>query len=75
MRNIEELIKSFYDLKMDEYEMAINNDISLKLYNSLSKLNKGVYKNIFKYPGQINVYPKIKIMVIYIIVFHNFLLN
>ena len=47
MRNIEELIKLYYDLKMDEYELAINNDISLKLYNSLSKLNNEVYKNIY----------------------------
>ena len=76
MRTPEELIKSFTVSKMGEkdlYEMVINNDIALNLYQSLYKLKKGVDRKLFKYPCQIKVYPKIKIMVIYIIISHNFL--
>ena len=76
IRNPEELKKSFYELKMDEndlYEMVINNDIALNLYQSLFKLKRGSDRRLFKYPCQIKVYPKVKIMVIYIIISHNFL--
>jgi hypothetical protein len=76
IKSPEELIKSYYESEMDEkdlYEMVINNDIALNLYQSLFKLKKGADRKLFKYPCQIKVYPKIKIMVIYIIVSHNFL--
>ena len=76
MRTPEELIKSFYEFEMDEkdlYEMVINNDIAVNLYQSLFKLKKGADRTLFKYPCQIKIYPNIKIMVIYIIISHNFL--
>ena len=72
----DELIKSFHEEEMDEndlYEMSINNSIALNLYQSLCKLKKGTDPKIFKYPCQIKVYPKLKIMIIYLIVSHNFL--
>ena len=72
----EELINSFYKQKMDEddfYEMAISNSIAYNLYQSLYKLKKGTDQKLFKHPCQIKVYPKIKIMMIYLIVSHNFL--
>ena len=72
----DELIKSYNEQIMDEndiYEMIINNDIALNLYQSLNKLKKGTDYKLFKYPCQIKVYPKLKIMVMYLIVSHNFL--
>ena len=72
----DELIKSFHEEEMDEndlYEMSINNSIALNLYQSLCKLKKGTDPKIFKYPCQIKVYPKLIIMIIYLIVSHNFL--
>lgn len=72
----EELINSFYKQEMDEddfYEMTISNSIAFNLYQSLYKLKKGTDQKLFKHPCQIKVYPKIKIMMIYLIVSHNFL--
>ena len=75
-KNAEQLIESFHEQEMDEnilYEMFINNDIAINLYQSLFKLKKGTDQKVLKSPCQIKLYPKLKIMVIYLIVSYNFL--
>ena len=77
-KSAEELIQYFHQDEMDEndlYEMVLNNKIAHNLYQSLTKLKKGSdkNKNLFNYPFQIKVYPKSKLMVIYLVISHHFL--
>ena len=72
-----ELMKSFREGKMgkDElYQIFISNTIALNLYQSLYKLKRGQNDlDLFKCPCQIKIYPKTKLMVIYLVVSYNFL--
>lgn len=75
-KSLDELKNSYNEVEMDQkdmYEMVIDNNIALNLYQSLYKLKKGTDQKLLKYPCQIKVYPKNNIMVIYLIVSHNFL--
>ena len=76
-RTDNELVHLYYENYIDEnelYSIFIRNDIALNLHLSLYKLKKGQnYQNLFKSPCQIKIYPKTKLMIIYLIVFHNFL--
>ena len=76
-KNEAELIKLFNENYMDQDEILsifIRNDIALNLHLSLCKLKKGPnYQNLFKSPCQIKIYPKEKLMMIYLVVNHNFL--
>ena len=72
-----ELIKSFEDGNMGEnelYHIFIANNIALNLHLSLNKLKKGQnYQGLFRNPCQIKIYPKNKLMIIYLVVSYNFL--
>ena len=76
-RTYVELIKAFEDGNMGEneiYQIFIANNIALNLHLSLNKLKKGQnYQGLFKNPCQIKIYPKAKLMIIYLIVSYNFL--
>lgn len=73
----EKLMELYHEAGMDKndlYEIKIRNDIALNLHLSLYKLKRGpLYQNIFKSPCQIKIYPITKLMVIYLIVNHNYL--
>ena len=72
-----ELMQSFREGKMDNdelYQIFISNIIALNLYQSLNKLKRGQNDlDLFKSPCQIKIYPKTKLMVIYLVVSYNFL--
>jgi hypothetical protein len=76
-RNDNELVKLYNENYVEEnelYSIFIRNDIALNLYLSLYKLKRGPnYQNLFKHPCQIKIYPKTKLMIIYLIVNFNFL--
>ena len=71
------LMKSFNEgqMRKDElYQLYICNNIALNLYQSLYKLKRGQnYMDSFKSPCQIKVYPKTKLMVIYLVVSYHYL--
>ena len=71
------LMKSFEEGQMgkDElYNIYISNIIALNLYQSLHKLKRGQnYLELFKSPCQIKIYPKSKLMIIYLVVSYHFL--
>ena len=72
-----ELMQSFREGKIDNdelYQIFISNIIALNLYQSLNKLKRGQNDlDLFKSPCQIKIYPKTKLMVIYLVVSYNFL--
>ena len=75
-KTYDELIKSFHCQEIDEsnaLEMMLSNQITLNLFQSLYKLKKSTEQKIFQFPCQIKVYPKIKVMMIYLIVSYDFL--
>ena len=60
--------------KDELYQLYISNNIALNLYQSLYKLKRGQnYMDSFKSPCQIKVYPKSKLMVIYLVVSYHYL--
>ena len=69
-------MKSFEEGQMgkDElYNIYISNIIALNLYQSLHKLKRGQnYLELFKSPCQIKIYPKSKLMIIYLVVSYHF---
>lgn len=74
-KNSKELTKFFNEAEMggdDLIEMILDNNIALNLYQSLNKLKKGSNQKFNDF-CQIKVYPKLKLMVIYIVVSFNFL--
>ena len=72
-----QLLKSFKEGKMrkDElYQLYICNNVALNLYQSLYKLKRGQnHMDSFKSPCQIKIYPKSKLMVIYLVVSYHYL--
>ena len=60
--------------KDELYQLYISNNIALNLYQSLYKLKRGQnYMDSFKSPCQIKVYPKSRLMVIYLVVSYHYL--
>ena len=72
-----DLMQSFREGQMEKdelYQIFISNTIALNLYQSLYKLKRGQNDlDLFKSPCQIKIYPKTKLMVIYLVVSYNFL--
>jgi hypothetical protein len=73
----DELIEFYEEGIMGEndlYYIYISNNIALNLLQSLTKLKKGQsYQKLFDNPCQIKIFRKSKLMVIYLVVYHNFL--
>ena len=77
IKSIDDLINFYEEGMMEEndyYYIYISNNIALNLQQSLSKLRKGHnYQKLFESPCQIKIYAQSKLMIIYLVISHNFL--